>query len=130
MMPDIAVAAVLVAAVVAFVLSGVWYTAFGAQLAAVRGGTADASMPPWRIGIELVRSLVLAAVLAGVSSRADVGGAAGALLLGLVLWLAFPLVLWTGAIIHEGTPWRLAAIHGGDWLVKLLAVAVIVTIWR
>jgi hypothetical protein len=31
---------------------------------------------------------------------------------------------------HEGTPWRLAAIHGGDWLAKLLVVAAIVSVWR
>lgn len=37
--------------------------------------------------------------------------------------------LWTGAMIHEDTPWKLAVIHAGDWLVKLLVVAVIVTVW-
>jgi len=30
-------------------------------------------------------------------------------------------------MLHENTPWRLALIHGGDWLVKLPLVAVIVT---
>jgi hypothetical protein len=39
-------------------------------------------------------------------------------------------VLWTGAIVEENTPWRLAAIHAGDWLAKLLAVAVIVSVWQ
>jgi hypothetical protein len=33
-------------------------------------------------------------------------------------------------VIHENTPWKLAAIHAGDWLVKLLVVAVIVSVWR
>ena len=28
---------------------------------------------------------------------------------------------------NENTPWRLAAIHAGDWLVKLLVVALIVS---
>ena len=28
------------------------------------------------------------------------------------------------------SPARLAAIHGGDWLVKLLVVAVIVSVWQ
>ena len=52
-------------------------------------------------------------------------GAAG-LLLGLVLWIGFPLVLWIGAVIHEATPVGLAAVHAGDWLVKLLLVGAIV----
>ncbi len=42
----------------------------------------------------------------------------------------FPIVLWTGALIHENTPLRLAAIHAGDWLVQLLVVAVIVSVWQ
>lgn len=33
-------------------------------------------------------------------------------------------------MIHENTPVNLAAIHAGDWLVKLLVVAVIVSVWR
>ena len=51
------------------------------------------------------------------------------MLLGLALWIGFPFVLWAGAMLHESTPWRLAAIHAGDWLVKLLLIAVIVTAW-
>ncbi len=34
------------------------------------------------------------------------------------------------ALMWERTPWRLAALHAGDWLVKLLVVAVIVSVWQ
>lgn len=54
----------------------------------------------------------------------------GGLLLGLALWIGFPLVLWTGAIIWESTSAKLAALHAGDWLAKLLVVAVIVGVWQ
>ena len=33
-------------------------------------------------------------------------------------------------MLHERAPWKLAAIHAGDWLVKLLVVTVIVSVWR
>ena len=33
-------------------------------------------------------------------------------------------------MIHESTPWKLAAIHAGDRLVKLMVIAVIVSVWR
>jgi hypothetical protein len=33
-------------------------------------------------------------------------------------------------VIHENTPYKLAAIHAGDWLVKLPVVAVIVSVWQ
>jgi hypothetical protein len=34
------------------------------------------------------------------------------------------------AVLVADTPWKLAAIHAGDWLVKLLVVAVIVSVWQ
>lgn len=43
-----------------------------------------------------------------------------------MLWVGFPLVLWTGAVVHERTPPALAAIHAGDWLVKLLVVTALI----
>ncbi len=128
-MPDVALGAVLGAAVAGFVLSGAWYATFGAQLAAAGSAAAEARPGRWWIGVELLRSLVVAAVVAGLAARAGVDGAAEGLLLGLALWVGFPLVLWTGAMLHERTPWRLAAVHGGDWLVKLLALATIAAVW-
>jgi hypothetical protein len=127
-MPDVALPAVVAAAVAGFALSGAWYAIFAAQLAAV-GSAAEARPGRWWIGAELLRSLVVAAVVAGLAARAGVDGAGEGLLLGLALWVGFPLVLWTGAMLHERTPWRLAAVHGGDWLVKLLALAVIAGVW-
>ena len=32
-------------------------------------------------------------------------------------------------VFHEKVPWQLAAIHAGDWLLKLLTVAAIVAAW-
>ncbi len=58
---------------------------------------------------------------------------AGALRLALALWVAFPVVLLVGSVTQENVPWKLAAIHAGDWLAlapKLLIVAVIVNVWR
>jgi Protein of unknown function (DUF1761) len=130
-MPDVDVLAVLAATVAAFVLGAAYYAALGEQLAAVSEAAAAAEQPPpWEIAIELLRCLVLAAVVAGLASQGEIDEWSGGLLLGLALWIGFPLVLWTGALIHENAPVRLAAIHAGDWLAKLLAVAVIVSVWQ
>lgn len=45
----------------------------------------------------------------------------------LALWAAFPLVLLTGSVVWENVPPALAAIHAGDWLAKLMVIAVIVS---
>lgn len=130
-MADFSILAVLVAALAAFVASGGYYAAFGQQLADVNGAFAeDSRMPPSKVALELLRSLVTAAVVAGLAARGDINTWTGGLVLGLVLWVGFPLVLWTGAIVHEKTPSRLAAIHGGDWLLKLLLIGAIVAAWQ
>ena len=85
-------------------------------------------MPPWKFAVEFGRCLVLAAVVAGLAANGDIDTWTGGLLLGLVLWTGFPFVLWVGAVIHENTPIRLAVIHGGDWLLKLLLVGTVVAI--
>jgi hypothetical protein len=127
-MPDVDAPAVLAATVLGFVLSGAYYAVLGERLARV--SAAAGSMPPWKVAAELLRNLVLAAVVAGLAARGEIDEWTGGLLLGLALWIGFPLVLWTGALIHENTPIRLAAIHAGDWLVKLLAIAVLVSVWQ
>jgi hypothetical protein len=129
-MPDIDLLAVLIATVAAFVAGGLYYAALGEQLAQVSEAAADAGaeMRPWKLAVELLRCGVLALVVAGLASQGDIDEWSGGLLLGLAIWIGFPLVLWTGALIHENTPGKLAAIHAGDWLVKLLLIAVIVAV--
>jgi Protein of unknown function (DUF1761) len=111
---------VLAATVAAFVAGGAYYSVVPAP--------GEGSMPPWKLVVELGRCLVLAAVVAGLAANGDVDTWSGGLLLGLVLWAGFPFVLWVGAVIHENTPIRLAVIHGGDWLLKLLLVGTVVAI--
>jgi hypothetical protein len=124
---DIEVLAILIATAAAFVLGGAYYGVLGNQLAEVSGaGSSGAETAPWKLGAELLRCLVLATVVASLAAGIETDTPIHGLLLGLCLWIGFPLVLWAGAVIHENTPLKLAVIHGGDWLVKLLVVAAIV----
>jgi Protein of unknown function (DUF1761) len=129
-MPDIDILAVLVAGVAAFALGGAYYAVLGEQLASVSEAAAAAEPPPsWTFALELLRGLVVAAVVAGLASQGEIDGWAGGVCLGLALWVGFPLMLWVGAVMHERSPVKLAAIHAGDWLVKLVVVAVVVSVW-
>ena len=85
---------------------------------------------PLKIAGELIRSFLLAYVLAYLLVHTGVAGLTGAVRLGLVLWIGFPFVLLTGSIMWEGVPWKLAAIHAGDWLVKTLLMTAILGVWR
>jgi hypothetical protein len=59
-----------------------------------------------------------------------VASVTGALRLGPVLWVGFPFVLLTGAIMWEDVPRKLAAIHAGDWLVKMALITAILSAWH
>jgi hypothetical protein len=132
-MNDVNVLAIVVAAVAVLVVSTVYYTAFGKQLAQLSPAYADAASnarpPAWKVAVELVRSLVVASVLAGLAEELDIADWTGGFQLGITLWIGFPVVLWTGAVMWEKVPPKLASIHAGDWLLKLLVIAVIVSVW-
>ena len=131
-MPDLNFLAIVVSGAVAFIIGGAYYAFLGDQLATVSeaAAAAPAQPPPWELAVELARGLVLAAVVAGLASQGEIDEWTGGLLLGFTLWIGFPVVLWIGAIVHEKVPRRMAAIHAGDWLLKLLAVGVIVSLWQ
>lgn len=123
---------VLAATAAAFVVGFAWYALVPPRLAAAPdsgGGQAAAESPPWALLVELARCLIVAVVMAWLSTSVAADGVREALALGAVAWVGFPVVLLAGSVLWEGVPARRAAIHAGDWLAKLLAVAVIVTAW-
>jgi hypothetical protein len=125
------VLAVAAAAVASFLLSSVWYAGVGRALARLNPVYAEpAAGQVWRALLELLRSVVLATVIAVLCDWIGVDGVASAVRFALLAWVGFPFVLFTGSVLHERVPWRLAAIHAGDWLIKLVAVTIVIGLWR
>jgi len=126
--------AVVTAAVVAFVASAVWYMLFGSAMMRLRGTSPGAAaemrnVPAWKKLAEVLRSIVVAYVLARFVVLLSVVGWLSAVRLGLWVWLGFPAILLSGSVMWENVPPKLAAIHAGDWLVKLLLITVILVVW-
>lgn len=125
--------AIAVAAVVAFVASAAWYTVFGNAMANLSGAEpaagSDTGTPVWTILFVIAQSLVVAFMIAYLVSRLGIVGWEGAVGFGALIWI-FPAAILLGSVVHEGVPLMLAGIHAGDWLVKLLLIAVIVGVWR
>lgn len=122
-MSDLNFLAVGAAVVAAFVISSTY------SVVSYDSPAGDARPAPWMVGLELVRSLVVVTVLAVAADRMELAGVGGGLGLALGAWLGFPLVLLTGSILWDKVPVRRAAVHGGDWLLKLVAVSLIVVLW-
>jgi Protein of unknown function (DUF1761) len=131
-MPGINFLAVVVAAVAAFVVSSVWYIVFGKELAKVSAAFAEALQKPqpWKMLGVIVQSLVLALVLAYFIGLIGDVDWMGAVRVGVLLWIGLSAMQWVGSIMWEKVPWKMAAIHAGDWLVKLVVIAVLVGVWR
>jgi hypothetical protein len=124
--------AILVSGVAVFMFAAAYYIALARQRlklspAAAAGGTRPR---PWLMALELVKALVVAMVVAAIFSLAGIKDVRGALALGLAMWVAFPGSLIVGSVTQENVPWKLGAIHAGDWLAKLLIISVVVTLWR
>jgi hypothetical protein len=106
----------------AFVASSVWYSPlmFGREFLELSGVSASASPNPVKVVCELIRTFILACVIAQLVSRLNVRNTRAALGLGLWLWIGFPVILLAGSMLWQNVPWKLAAIHAGDWLIKIL----------
>ena len=124
--------AIVVAAVAAFVASSAWYAVFGNIWMELRGidpaTAADMGTPARTMLFVVVQSLVVAFMLAYFVVRLRIVDWKVAVRLGALVWV-FPVMMLLGSVVHENVPLRLAAIHAGDWLVKLLLMSVILGVW-
>jgi uncharacterized protein DUF1761 len=115
---------IVIATAAAFAVSGVYY--------GIAPSSQTRPVPQRAIGaqvlVELVRNLAVAALVAGLLVAADWSGVVDGALVGLSLSI-LPVVLLAGSVFHEGVPMRHAALHAGDWLLKLVATGSIVGIF-
>lgn len=123
--------AVVVATIAAFLFSFAYYAPLGTRMAQLKSVYAEEQAPQLgTVVLELARNAVIALVIVWLSARLEVTGVTDALGLALALWVAFPVMLLAGSVIHEKEPRMLATIHAGDWLGKLLLITLIVGMWR
>jgi hypothetical protein len=128
-------AAIFVGAIVAFVIASVYYGVIFLNLwLQVRRlnptSVGEVSTSPTQPVIEFLTTLVIAFAVGHLVARLGITQVRGALQLAALLWIAFPGMLWVGAMLWENTPWQFAALHGGDWLIKCVLFTLIPTVWR
>lgn len=129
------VVAVVVAAVVSVLASVAWYSVVGGPMAALQQQWRGTAVAPDRpvvvillsfLGTALVTALVIA-VLLRLTGTTDLLPSVG---LGLLLWVGFCATQWVGSILGENVPIALAAIHAGDWLLRMVIMSAIIGLWR
>ena len=131
------VVAVLVTTLVVFVLGWLWYSPllFFNPWMRLRGldpaaAMAGAKMPVGKLVIEFARCFILVYVVTRIATLHSDLSLLGSIHIGLFLWVGFPVILLTGSVIWDNVPWKVAAIHAGDWFVKLLVISIIARVWH
>jgi hypothetical protein len=121
--------ALVVATVAAFVASTIRYIVFGKQRAKLLGrdpGTVGRP-PPWKVLAELARNVIIAYAVTRLVMIPGAVAGLGTVGLAISLWVGFPVMILIGSVMWENVPWKLAAIHAGDWLVKLALILGVVS---
>ena len=124
--------AIVVAALAAFVMSSLYYSPLllGNLWRSVDPVAAGTRPSIGKVLGEIARTLVITYVLARLMALLGANDWKSGVSLVLWLWFGFSAMMWMGAIMWEKTPWQIAAIHSGDWLLKTLLVATILSAWR
>ena len=127
--------AMIVATGAAVAYSAIYYYALDKHVTALRAtkihkkADTRTTTSPNKLLIELARTFVLSLVVAYLVYWLQLQHVDQAILIGLWLWVGFPVVLFTGLVINERFPAKLAVVHAGDWLAKMLIVAMIIVLW-
>jgi len=130
---DISWLAVIVAAVVKFLIGWGWYSPalFGKQWQELNKMTAadvQAGMVPALIA-EAIGDLIMAYILARFVGHYGFGFGIG-ILVGFMAWLGFVATVLANQIFYERKPQQLVVINGGYILVSLVIMGAIVGVWH
>jgi hypothetical protein len=122
--------AVVATGLTAFFLSIIWYSPvlFGEIWERYRHAP-NPDIPTWTMVFAPLRELLAAVVLGKLIVRLNLTDWKNTAQLMLLLWLAFHAVGMTGAVLWDNMQWQLGAVHAGDWLMKMLFIGIVLTIW-
>jgi hypothetical protein len=121
---------IIITGLIAFVLSIVYYSPllFGEIWEKYRHAP-NPSIPQWTIVFAPFRELIVSFVLAKLIVQINITNWKATTKLMLLLWLAFHAIGMIGAILWDNMQWQLGAVHAGDWLMKMIFMGIVLTIW-
>ena len=125
--------AVLSAAVVKFVVGGVWYSppVFGPRWRALVGVTPEAfreRMVPGMV-TDFLSGFVLAWILANVLKFTGAVGLIPGARVSFFLWLGFVATTLISTTVYEGRSLALFGINGTYWLISMLLMGGLIGAW-
>jgi len=132
--------AVLVATVAAIILGTAWYgPLFGKQWMRIVGITMGEMTPAVKRSMAksytilalttFVMAFVLAHALSFASQITEAEGVLASVTTAIWVWLGFVAPVTLGSVLWENRPWKYWFITSGYYLVALILMAVVMTVW-
>ena len=133
-MHEINFVAVFVAAVVNFILATIWYAVLFANAWKRLTGISEIKPAPQNVVMAFVGSFVLSFVLLHVvvfgNAYLKTGGITGGLMGGFHAWIGFIAPVTLMNVIYEKRPWKLWLLDNAFWLLSLLLMGTILSVWQ
>jgi hypothetical protein len=126
--------AVLVAALVNYFIGAIWYGALFSGSWKKLSGIPDMKPTPSSMIFGIIGALVMSYVLAHAIFFANAfmktGALAGGLMCGFFNWIGFIAPVTLGVVIYEKKSWKLWVLNNGYWLISLLVMGGILSVWK
>jgi hypothetical protein len=126
--------AVLVAAFANYIIATVWYAILFTGLWKKLTGIQEMKPTPVKMLLAFIGSLMLSlglvhAIVFG-NAYLKMSGVAGGLMGGFFSWFGFIAPITLTNVIYERRPWKLWLLDNGFWLVSLLVMGTILSVWQ
>jgi hypothetical protein len=126
--------AVFVAALANYLIATVWYAVVFGSLWKKLTGISEMKPVPMNMVIVFIGSLVMSFVLVHSivfgNSYVGTSGVSGGLMGGFFSWLGFITPVTLTNVIYEKRSWKLWLLDNSFWLVSLLVMGSILSVWQ
>lgn len=126
--------AVFTAALTSYIIATLWYAVIFSKLWKKLTGISDMKPSPGKMIIvfigAFVMSFVLFHIIAFENAYLDTIGITGGLMAGFHCWLGFIAPSTLINVIYEKRPWKLWLLDNSFWLISLLVMGIILSVWQ
>ena len=127
--------AILVAAIVCFLVEAGWYSFFIQSWLDGIGRTSQWLMstgvsPALQYAVALVAEALMAAAISCLIQLTGAQTALRGIKVAALLWFGFVLPVWSTEYVFEVRPWSLFGINAGFWLLGMVLMGAIVGGWK
>ena len=126
--------AVIVTAVASYIIAAIWYAVLFSKLWKKLTGIEDMKPAPVKMIIvfagAFVMSFILFHIVAFENKFFEISGLSGGLMAGFHCWLGFIAPVTLMNVMYEKRPWKLWMLDNAFWLVDLLVMGIILSVWQ